>query len=150
MSITTVWTNANSLIQLVQLSDDPTDGTPQEQISHLEALSFLSGWSCVDPDFTGDVPDADVSLWRWSDGEIVSLTPVPLSVTPRQVRLLLLSQNLLPQVEDIIAASDEATKITWQYALEFRRDDPLLQALSQQLGLTSDQVDQFFIEANKL
>lgn len=73
--------------------------------------------------------------------------PVPQSVTPRQVRLLLLQQGLLANVEAIIAASDKPTQITWQYASEFRRDDPLLEALSQQLGLTSEQVDGFFIAA---
>lgn len=72
---------------------------------------------------------------------------VPSSVTSRQVRLLLLSQGLLSQVEAIIAASDEATKITWAYASEFRRNDPLLEGLSEQLGLTSEQVDGFFIAA---
>lgn len=76
--------------------------------------------------------------------------PVPSSVTPRQVRLLLLSQGLLTQVEAIIAQSDEATKITWQYASEFRRADPLLIALAQQLGLTSEQVDGFFVAASAL
>lgn len=75
---------------------------------------------------------------------------VPSSVTPRQVRLLLLSQNLLSQVEAIIAASDEATKITWQYASEFNRNDPLLGALAKQLGLTDEQVDDFFIAAAAL
>ena len=72
---------------------------------------------------------------------------VPQSVTPRQVRLLLLSQNLLSQVEAMIAASDEATKITWEFASEFRRDDPLLEGLAQQLGLSNEQIDQFFIAA---
>lgn len=150
MSIVTVWTNPVSNVLLHQLSDDPADGTAQEQIANLATLPFLDGWSCVDPDFTDTVPDADPSEWRWSDGQIVAVPKVPASVTPRQVRLLLLSQNLLSQVEAIIAASDEPTKITWQYASEFRRDDPLLTALAQQLGLTSEQVDQFFIAASQL
>jgi hypothetical protein len=147
MSIVTVWTNPSFAVQLVQLSDDPADGTAQEQIAHLSTLSYLDGWSCVDPDFTGSVPAGDASQWRWSDGQIVYVPAVPASVTPRQVRLLLLSQNLLSQVEAIIAASDEATKITWSYASEFRRNDPLLLALAGQLGLTSEQVDEFFIAA---
>lgn len=76
--------------------------------------------------------------------------PVPASVTPRQARLLLLSQNLLAQVESIIAASDEATRIEWQYASEFRRDDPLLLSLATSLNLTEQQLDDFFIAANTL
>lgn len=75
---------------------------------------------------------------------------VPQSVTPRQVRLILLSQGLLQSVEDMIAQQDEATKITWQYASEFRRDDPLLNQLAANLNLTSEQIDQFFISAAQL
>ena len=150
MSIVTVWTNADNKVLLVQLSSDPADGTPQEQVANRIGYEYLDGWSCVDPDFTGSVPDADASEWRWSDGQIVAVPKVPASVTPRQVRLLLLSQNLLSQVEGIIAASDQATKITWEFASEFRRDDPLLEALAQQLGLTDAQVDAFFIAASKL
>ncbi len=75
---------------------------------------------------------------------------VPQSVTPRQVRLLLLGQGLLSQVEELIAAQDEATKITWQYALEFKRNDPLLTSLAATLGLTDQQVDEFFIAAAAL
>lgn len=76
--------------------------------------------------------------------------PVPFSITPRQVRLLLLQQNLLADVEAMIMLQDEATKITWQYALEFRRDDPLLNQLATNLNLTQDQIDQFFIQASNL
>lgn len=75
---------------------------------------------------------------------------VPTSITPRQVRLLLLQQNLLADVEAMIAQQDEATKITWQYALEFRRDDPLLNQLATNLNLTQEQIDEFFIQASVL
>lgn len=77
-------------------------------------------------------------------------TPAPKSITPRQCRLLLLQQGLLAQVETTIASMDEATRIAWEYALEFQRDDPLLNQLGVNLGLTSEQIDQFFIEAAKL
>jgi hypothetical protein len=50
----------------------------------------------------------------------------------------------------MIANQDEATKITWEYALEFRRDDPLLLQLAKNLNLTEEQIDQFFIAASKL
>lgn len=97
--------------------------------------------------------------------EIVPLTPeeifeienrapepvqVPQTVTPRQVRLLLLQQGLLSQVQSMIEQQDEATRITWEYALEFQRNDPLLNQLGTNLGLTSEQIDQFFIAAAQL
>lgn len=116
----------------------------------MATLDVLDGWQCVSTDFSGSVPDAESSLWRWYDGQIVAVPNVPASVTPRQVRLLLLQQGLLSQVEAMIAAGDEATRITWEFASEFRRDDPLLLALSSQLGLSSEQVDDFFVQAAKL
>jgi hypothetical protein len=75
---------------------------------------------------------------------------VPGSVTPRQVRLILLQQGLLDQIEAMIAEQDRATQITWQFASEFRRDDPLLAQLAATLGLTDEQVDNFFIAAARL
>lgn len=75
---------------------------------------------------------------------------VPAAITPRQVRLLLLGQGLLDQVEAMIAQQDRATQITWEFAIEFRRNDPLLNALGQNLGLTEQQIDEFFIAAGAL
>lgn len=75
---------------------------------------------------------------------------VPSSITPRQCRLLLLQQGLLSQVEAMIAQQDEATRITWEYALDFLRDDPLLNQLAVSLGLTDAQIDEFFITASQL
>lgn len=75
---------------------------------------------------------------------------VPKSITPRQCRLLLLQQGLMPQIEAMIAQSTDDVKITWEYALEFRRDDPLLNQLGVNLGLTNEQIDQFFIAASAL
>lgn len=75
---------------------------------------------------------------------------IPYSVAPRQVRLLLLQRSMLADVEAMIAQQDEATRITWEYALEFRRDDPLLNQLAENLGLAQEDIDQFFIDANLL
>lgn len=71
-------------------------------------------------------------------------------ITPRQCRLVLLQQGLLPQVTEMLSKQDEATRITWEYALEFRRDDPLLTALAANIGLTDQQIDEFFIAASQL
>lgn len=78
--------------------------------------------------------------------------PVPRSITPRQCRLVLMQQGLLPQIEEMIAQSTDDVKITWEYALEFRRDDPMLQQFASNLSppLTDEQIDQFFIAAAQL
>lgn len=77
---------------------------------------------------------------------------VPELITPRQCRLLLLQQGLLAQAEAMVAASTDDVKITWEYALEFRRNDPLLTqfAANLQPPLTDAQLDQFFIAAAQL
>lgn len=87
---------------------------------------------------------------NWVIRSVDPNTIPPYSITPRQCRLLLLQQGLLSDVENMIASQDEATKITWEYALEFRRDDPLLLQLAKNLNLTEEQIDQFFIAASKL
>lgn len=80
----------------------------------------------------------------------VSPPQVPYSVSPRQVRLLLLQQDMLDQVEAMVAQRDRATQITWQYALEFHRDDPKLVELAADFGLSDQQIDEFFIAAAAL
>lgn len=77
---------------------------------------------------------------------------VPQSITPRQCRLLLHQQGMLAQAEAMVTASTDDVKITWEYALEFRRDDPLLQqfAANFQPPLTDEQLDHFFIAAAQL
>lgn len=132
--------NANGVVENIIVADPQVDTAPESTVLiGLEDAAFVS---------IGFVHDGQ----SFSDQTSLPspAVVVPDSVTPRQVRLLLLSQNLLSQVEAIIAASDAATKITWGFASEFRRNDPLLTALASQLGLTDEQVDQFFIAAAQL
>lgn len=142
----TVWQKGDG-IRLHQIPDDPADGTPEEQIAHLATLDPYQGFACVATDYRGTVPEGDPSLWRWDGQGVVAVVPVPESITPRQCRLILLSQNLLDQVETMIKTQDRAVQLAWEYASEFRRDDPLLDQLAKGLGLTDAQLDQFFIAA---
>lgn len=147
----TIWNNAQTgEVSLHQLSDMPSDGTAVEQIAHLATLSAYAGFSCVSDDYAGPVPDADPALWRWDGTQIIAIVPVPQVISPRQCRLLLLQQGQLAAVEAMIAQQDEATRITWEYAIEFRRDDPLLNTLATSMGWTAEQLDAFFVEASQL
>jgi hypothetical protein len=74
-------------------------------------------------------------------------TVVPETVTPRQARLVLLNAGLLEQVEASFDEMSHAAWIEWNYALEVRRDSPLIAALAPALGLTAEQIDALFIEA---
>jgi hypothetical protein len=142
----TVWSSGVSA-RAHQLSDNPADGTEQEQIAHLYSLEAFSGYTCVSEDYSGPIPAGNL---MWDGRELVGAIKSYDTVTPRQVRLLLLQQGLLEQVEAMIATQDKATQITWDYALEFRRSDPLLINLSKNLGLSEKQIDQFFMAASAL
>ena len=71
------------------------------------------------------------------------------SITPRQARLKLLEVGLLDELESIIT-TNRAWQIEWEYATEVKRDSLLIDAVASQAGLTSEQVDEMFIEASKL
>ena len=71
------------------------------------------------------------------------------TITPRQLRLQLLSVGLLDDVE-ALCATDRAMSIWFEYSLDFHRNHPMIEAMAVQLGLTQDDMDTFFIEASKL
>ncbi len=82
--------------------------------------------------------------------------PVPATVSNQQLRLALIDAGIMPsailaQLQAMPAgAAKERALAAWEYANEFRRDHPLVTALSAQLGLTSAQVDSLFRAAATL
>lgn len=72
----------------------------------------------------------------------------PSSVTMRQARLALLSNNLLDTVNSMLTTSE--SKINWEYATEVYRNSTLVSEMQTALNLTDEQVDNLFIEASKL
>ena len=74
---------------------------------------------------------------------------VPTQITPRQLRLQLLTVDLLDDVE-ALCATDRAMSIWFEYSLDFQRNHEMIEAMAVQLGLTQDDMDTFFIEASKL
>jgi hypothetical protein len=109
--------------------------------------------------FENLLPEGSVQI---SDDEAKALQdsyvpPAPLppkSVSMRQARLALLNAGLLAAVESAVAGMEGGTgaaaKIEWEYATEIRRDNPLFESLSAQLGLTAAQIDQLFTMAATL
>ena len=81
--------------------------------------------------------------------------PKPMvSITPRQLRRQLLKDGLLSQVESTIESLPEPTrsevKIDFEYATVINRYDPFTIQLSSALGLSSEQVDEMFIQAAQI
>lgn len=100
--------------------------------------------------------------YKW-DGEVViepSYTepviqiPVPQEVTMRQARLALLENGLLANVQPAINSLPEPDKtkaeIEWDYSNALQRSNPFVATLGAALGLSSQDLDDLFIQASAL
>ena len=56
---------------------------------------------------------------------------------------------VLDEVEELVTG-DRTAQLYWEYASVIERDNEILLMMAEQLGLTSEQVDEMFIEASKL
>ena len=84
----------------------------------------------------------------------VIVPEVPRSITPRQGLLVLSRAGLLGTVQSAISSlegqeGDEA-RIEWEYATEWLRNWSLLESIASGIGLTSEQIDDLFIQASKI
>ena len=70
---------------------------------------------------------------------------IPQTLTPRQARLILLKYNLLDDIEALLI-TDKALQIWWEYSLDVDRNNEYLLQASEALGLSSEQLDDMFIE----
>lgn len=104
-----------------------------------------------DPERKVVVVVREVEPWTAEEIAAYRKAMVPESVTMRQARLAMLGAGILDDVEALIQQmpGDEgrAARIDWEYALDVRRDWPLINALGSQLGLTEQQIDELFIGA---
>ena len=82
------------------------------------------------------------------------LNPVPREVTMRQARLALLENGLLANVQPAINSLPEPDKtkaqIEWDYSNALQRSNPFVDVLGAALGLSSQDLDDLFIQASAL
>jgi hypothetical protein len=76
--------------------------------------------------------------------------PVPVEVTPWQMRRALNAAGLRATVEAAVSAQDQDTRDGWEFATTIRRDNALINAMAPALSLTSEQVDDLFRAAASL
>jgi hypothetical protein len=95
--------------------------------------------------------------WHWDgtsavdpNAPVLSGPVVPQSVSPRQARLALVQVGLYPQVQQAIAAADQATQVWWEFASTIDRQNPLLLTMATQLGLDAARLDGLFTLASQL
>lgn len=95
-----------------------------------------------------------VDGWYWAeslDAALGLFTASPSgSVTMRQASLALLNAGLLDDVEALVATLPRAYQIEWERASTVQRDNPLVEIVRQQQGMTSGQIDDLFTLAATL
>lgn len=93
------------------------------------------------------------------DGQEFSLPPppaplVPQEVTMRQARLALLENGLLANVQTAINSLPEPDRtkaqIEWDYSNALQRSNAFVATLGSALGLSSQDLDDLFIQASAL
>ncbi|TEY00359.1 hypothetical protein [Campylobacter sp. US33a] len=75
---------------------------------------------------------------------------IPRKITIRQAKLALLEAELLDDIEAMIEKADKATKISWEYATDFERNNPLILKFQSELSLSNEIVDELFKKAKGL
>jgi len=94
--------------------------------------------------------------FMWRNGQLMRREvpqppePVPQRITALQARRALLAADMLDQIEAAIARQPRAVQITWEYATEIHRDDPMLVEVAQAVGLNTNTLDDLFRAAAKL
>lgn len=82
-----------------------------------------------------------------SDEEAAALNP-PVApviiVSPWQIRKALNATGMRAAVEAAVEVADQVTRDAWEFAQEFRRDNPLIAAIGVAMGKTDEEIDQLF------
>lgn len=83
--------------------------------------------------------------------EAERLAKVPQSITTTQGRIALKLMGILDQVNTMIENSnDESLKIYWEYSLSWDRQNSYISSMGNLLGMSEQDLDNFFIEASNI
>ncbi len=115
--------------------DDFTQYIEQDKFATLENGAYIIKYRVL--------PKTEVEIVEYRKSQ------VPQSITPLQAKLQLLKLGLLDEVEALVTG-DRTAQLYWEYASVVERDNAVLLLMANSVGLTSEQVDEMFIEASKL
>lgn len=105
------------------------------------------------PDDPGNNERRLITEWEAEGNIIPPYVPAPAPMpplSPRQIRLALLSAGITEGMVDAALADNAAGLIEWKYATAYERNHPLIGALAGSFSLTTEQVDSLWGEAVQL
>jgi hypothetical protein len=123
--------------------------------SSIMSAEYVETPSAILMEITKDEHTYPIEGWYWFETLDDAITfyankQDANSITPRQIRLQLSAIGMRQAVEDYVAASSLDIKDWWEFSTYIERTSPLVIDAATQLGMTSEQLDQFFIDASKL
>ena len=75
---------------------------------------------------------------------------IPVSVSPRQIRMALTRTGLRQLVETAVAAGDQDLRDWWEFSTTFERGNAQVEVMASALGVSPEQVDQLWALAATL
>jgi hypothetical protein len=147
--------NTNTIIRELNLySPPPSHKFGPDKETRIIPIIILS-----QPEFNSETEtiisgDRVIYLDRVEQTWLIKPIPIPLQVPLWAFRAILTIQQLAPSVEALINQLPEPQKtvasIQWVYGNFIERNHPLIDSLGTDLGLTKEEIDNVFVEANKL
>ena len=114
---------------------------------------LLSGNSVYGPGFTlleqeHEAHTYPVDGWYWFanlDAAMLGMAGSGNTVCgPLQLRKALRQLNMIDAVKTVVASASEEIQEAWEYASEFKRNDPMIEAIRVSLGKTEKEIDDLF------
>jgi hypothetical protein len=135
-----------------QINSDKLQNEINTQISGLKCINTLD--SNVSIFFDVELTESQYQILNTIVQDHVNTDTIK-SVTPRQMRIALVMSNIpISNIEALIDSLPEPDKsvvrITWEYSVEFQRNNPLIASLGPALGLSEAQIEQLFTLAATL
>jgi len=131
---------------MIVYKDKDGNVIPQGVAFTLDEWKFPSNWL----DLT---TDEEKAVWQITKEEIPDPAPVvevPSQVTRAQAKIALFRAGLYDQVTTMVTAMGGEAFIWYTEAANWERNNHYVETLGKALGLTSEQVDNLFIEAGKV
>lgn len=73
-----------------------------------------------------------------------------VSAEKYKIEIILHRMELLTTVQGMIEQADMEVKIAWKHTKNIRRDSPTVATFAQALGLSDEDIDELFLQANQI